>query len=195
MAILLEWPAAGTSGVADMDIIVRIGENTGTPDWDGILTGSAYRGFEGNFELVFLPKSFIGTFFGLGYTNTIYGMSYTYYDGTLSPLDFDVYFAEVINGDVEPEAQWQLFEQSYTSDNINKWVSATPPTIIAQTFVNNNGAFSDFSEITKQPTSSRYGSSTMNNTLTAVGQPKFKKSNPFKDHVLPEKFKTAFGLK
>jgi hypothetical protein len=171
MVVLLDWPAAGTSGVADMDILVRIGETA--ENWDGIVTGSVYRGFEYNYEFVFIPKTYVGTLFDLGYTNATFGLSYTYYDGSLDPLNFKVTFIDFNDGALEPDAQRQVFEKTYTEANLNKWVSATPPTIIAQTFKNEGGQFTEISEITIPETSSRVSgqsSSKYLRTSTSINQ-------------------------
>lgn len=163
MVVVLEWPAAGTNGVADMDLLVRIGETA--DNWDGIITGSVYRGFEYNYEFVFIPKAFIGTIFDLGYTNTTFGLSYTYYDGSLDPLNFTVTFIEFTNGALEAADQRQVFSKTYTAANINKWVSSTPPTIIAQTFRNVGGQFVEVSDITVPTESSRVSSQAANKLL------------------------------
>jgi len=187
MAIFIDWPKAGVDGVADMDMIVRIAENDGTLEWNGILTGSAFRGFEANYEFVFIPKTYVGELFDLGYVNTIYGLSYTYYDGTLEKLDFTSTFIEVINGEPEGEAGHQSFEQSYTKANLNKWVGQTYPTIIAQTFVNNNGTFSDISPISVPDASSR-SISTSANELVKSKVSKFRVGTNVKHREIPEKF-------
>ncbi len=184
VAVVLEWPVTSVSGVADMDMIVRIGKTAENPVWNGILTGSVYRGFEYNYEFVFLPKTFIGTYFDLNYTDATYGMTYTYYDGSLDPLNFKVTYIDFINGDLEPVANGQVFEQSYSLANLNKWVSSSVPTIIAQTFRNNNGVFSDISPITKQETSSRVVSSSSNQTIL-----NHRTSKTLDLNRLPAKFK------
>jgi hypothetical protein len=163
IVVVLEWPAAGTNGVADMDLLVRIGETA--DNWDGIITGSVYRGFEYNYEFVFIPKTFIGTIFDLGYTNTTFGLSYTYYDGSLDPLDFTVTFIDFTNGALEAADQRQVFAKTYKAANINKWVSNAPPTIIAQTFRNVGGQFVEISDITVPAESSRVSSQAANKLL------------------------------
>jgi hypothetical protein len=192
MAIFIDWPKAGVDGVADMDMIVRIGENDGTPEWSGILTGSAFRGFEANYEFVFIPKTYVGELFDLGYVNTIYGLSYTYYDGTLDKLDFTATFIEVINGEPEGEAGHETFEQSYTKANLNKWTAPTYPTIIAQTFVNNNGTFSAISAISLPDAGSRVISASANELVKSKNS-KIRVGTNVKNRVIPEKFMRFIG--
>ncbi len=184
MVVLLTWPEATVDGLADMDIIVWIAENNGSPDWLGPLTGSVYRGYEYDYEYVFIPKTFVGDYFDLGYSNTIYGLTYTYYEGTLDPLEFTSTFIEFANGELEGEDQDQAFSQSYTLDNLNPW-SSEYPSIIAQTFVNNGGTFSDISEITKAETSSRVGSASSSTSVNGRIHKHVK--SKAKQHELPEK--------
>lgn len=167
LVILLEWPAASTTGVADMDMFVRIGETASPVTYDGVVTGSIYRGFDSNYEAVFIPKTYTGALFDLGYTNTTFGISYTYYDGTLSPLTFKSTFIDFVNGAAEGTSTRQSFEASYTFDNRNKWAGTTYPTIVAQTFQNDGNQFTNISSITTQATSSRSGSSSRELSLTA----------------------------
>ncbi|MDZ7647604.1 MAG: hypothetical protein U5K54_10760 [Cytophagales bacterium] len=72
-------------------------------------------------------KTFIGTFFGLNYTNTAYGLTYTYYDGTRDNLTFTSTFIDLVDGVVEPESSRLEFTGTYTQANKNKWVSGTLP--------------------------------------------------------------------
>ncbi|HEY9045879.1 MAG TPA: Calx-beta domain-containing protein [Ohtaekwangia sp.] len=167
VVVLLEWPDASTDGVADMDLLVRMGETAN--DWDGILTGSVFRGYNYNYEFVFIPPTFTGTYFGLTYTNSTYGLSYTYYDGSLDPLNFTATFIDFKNGALENESTRDVYEGSYTAANKNKWVNGTPPTIIAQTFRNVSGAFTEISDITVQESSSRVSSKAANTFLQKNG--------------------------
>src|SRR5258706_10327622 len=93
----LEWPAPTATANADMDLILRVGANTST--WDGVLTGSAQGSFTGP-EYIFIPK--VADY-------PAYGLSYTYYDGTLDPLNFVVSFIDFANGAFEAAAQQQTF--------------------------------------------------------------------------------------
>jgi hypothetical protein len=150
--VLLEWPIPSATVQADMDILLRFGENIST--WDGILTGSAYRSFDPRApqqEFIFLPKVI---------TLPAYGLSYVYYDGTLDPLDFTATFIDFINGALEPASQRQSFKPTikYTAANKNKWTNATlSSTIVVQTFLKTSGGFSAPSSIETPPLGSRIG--------------------------------------
>ena len=142
----LQWPDPTATLTADMDIIVRYGANTST--WDGILTGSANPGFTGP-EYVFLPNVL---------TYAAYGISYTYYDGTLDPLNFTAVFAHFADGAFEATAQQQTFDATYTAANKNKWTDPNT-TLVVQTFEKVSGAFTIPSAITVPASGSRLGAS------------------------------------
>lgn len=195
MIVYLEWPASNsTDGFVDMDLLVRIGASTA--NYDRIIAGSIYDGFDRSFELVFIPKTFIGTLFGYDYTNSTYGLTYTYYEGTRNALTFTVTFAELINGEIEPEASQQAFTNgfSYTTANINKWVGSAYPTIIAQTFANVGGVYQDFSEIVTPESSSRTGITTTNEFVGNLFN-NAKTREQIKHFSIPEKYLNQFGVK
>jgi hypothetical protein len=130
--IVLEWPAPSvTGGQADMDMLLRVGQNTS--NWEGVLTGSIQESFNGP-EGVFLPKAV---------NFPAYGLSYVYYDGTIDPLEFTVTFVDVINAAFEPASQRQSFKPSpkYTAANKNKWTSVNS-TLVVQTFLKTSEGFS-----------------------------------------------------
>jgi hypothetical protein len=145
MIIVLQWPAPTATANADMDLFVREGATIG--NWDGILTGSVQETFTGP-ELTFIP-----TVFGSG----AFGLSYTYYDGTLNPLLFTSTFAAFTDGAVEPQAQQALYNGSYTTANLNKWTDPTT-SVVVQTFTMTAGVFSTPTQITPPASSSRVGS-------------------------------------
>ncbi|HYF69743.1 MAG TPA: Calx-beta domain-containing protein [Ohtaekwangia sp.] len=182
MWIFMSWPGTEEGTLADMDMFVRIGETSETPSWDGILTASAYRDFDYNYEFVFLPRTFSGDLFDLGYDDTTFGLTYTYYDGTLDPLEFEVAFIEFIDGDFEPLGEEEVFIQTYTAEHKNKWTNTAVPSIIAQTIRLSNGEFSDISPITKEASSSRVNFSNRHNKIIRSGS--FRK-------VRPETFKVS----
>lgn len=144
MLIILNWPAPDAGNQADMDIIVRVGDNTTT--WEGILTGSTQGGFESP-EFIFLPHA-------LEYA--AYGISYVYYEGTLDPLEFEATFVEFIDGDFEPEGQEVTYPGTYTAANKNPWTNETiESTLVVQTFVKSGTGFSEISDISEAETGSR----------------------------------------
>jgi hypothetical protein len=142
MAILLEWPNPGANGFADMDLILRAGTSIGA--LNSIVAGSI-NGSTASGELVFIPTT-IGT--------AAFGLSYTYYEGTLNPLNFEVTFIDVAGGVVEPVANRQKFQGTYTLANINAWTNPST-TQVVQTFTMTSGVFSNFSAITIPSSGSR----------------------------------------
>lgn len=191
--ILLEWPESNTAnGFVDMDLIVRIGPNptSVSADYSGIITGSAFRSFDSEFEFAFIPKTYIGTFFGLNYTNTAYGISYTYYDGTRDNLTFTSTFIDLINGVTEPESSRQEFTGTYTLANLNKWSGTTFPTAIVQTFRNVGGTYQDFTSITTPVSGSRTAISTAEEFVKTLYKGNIGKS--LKGHSLPERYRRQF---
>lgn len=139
LGIVLQWP----SQTVDMDLILRAGSNTTT--WAGVLAVS-YYGFP---EEIFLPN--VAEF-------AAYGLSYTYYDGNVDPLNFTVTFVEVINGVPEAVANRLAFNGVYTLANKNTWTDIAS-TKVVQTFVKSGGVFTNFSPLTIPGSGSRTESS------------------------------------
>ena len=146
LIIILEWPAPSASGQADMDIILRFGQNTTT--WDGILGGAAEGSVEVP-EILFVPKVV---------TYPAYGVSYVYYDGTLDPLQFTATFIDFANGAAEAVGTREPFTATYTAANKNKWTDVAT-TKVVQTFLKTGGAFSSPTAISVPVSGSRIGSS------------------------------------
>jgi hypothetical protein len=155
MAILLEWPEPGPNGQADMDLILRKGST--------IVAGSLLETYASG-ELVFVPLSTsAGTF----------GVSYTYYAGTLNPLNFEVTYVDVAGGVIEAESQTVTFQATYTLSNINAWTNLNS-TLVVQTFQKSGSAFTSFSAITPSPTGSRMNlGEELPTILKKGGQPNF----------------------
>jgi hypothetical protein len=99
-------------------------------------------------EFIFFPKVF---------EDDQYGFSYTYYSGTENEMKFGVIFAEVINGEAEPEADQEFFEGTYTLENINVWDDDEigTPLILAQTFDMEGNVFKNYSALNIEATGSR----------------------------------------
>lgn len=71
-----------------------------------------------------------------------FGTSYTYYEGTADPMEFEAHFADFVDGVVEDEADRDIYPGSYTLANINRWdEDDAPAPAIAQTFEKNAGQF------------------------------------------------------
>ncbi|MBT1697840.1 hypothetical protein KK083_13185 [Fulvivirgaceae bacterium PWU4] len=143
LIVALYWPAPTSTAYADMDLLVRIGATVN--NWEADIFNGSVQETNSGPEFVFFPKA---------WGNAAYGMSYTYYDGTLDPLNFTVRFIDLVNGAIEPEAGFQVFTGSYTAANKNKWTDLST-TQVVQTFVTSGGAYSNISPITKPTAGSR----------------------------------------
>ena len=130
---------------ADMDLLIRVGDNTTT--WLGVLTGSIMEGFEGP-EIIFIPNA-------IDYP--AYGLSYTYYEGTLDPLNFEVVYIDLVDGALEAAANTLSYEATYTAANINAWTNVSS-TKVVQTFEKNESGFTTPTEIVVPDQGSRVGS-------------------------------------
>lgn len=142
LLIALLWPDPANALQADMDLLLRVGNSTSS--WLGVLTGSAAEGFQGP-EIIFIPKVI---------TYAAYGLSHTYYDGTLDPLKFKVLFIDIIDSALEPQANILSYEATYTAANKNKWTDVSS-TQVVQTFEKNATGFTTPSQITVPTAGSR----------------------------------------
>jgi hypothetical protein len=142
-AIQLDWQAH--AGV-DMDIFLWIGEDVNNLEF--VRAVSASPGTDPRVEIMFVPDLV---------TSGAFGLSYIYYSGSANPLGFRVQFIDVVDEVGEAAATREIFEASYTTDNINPWDdpnNGSAP-LIAQTFTIVDGAFTDISAITVQSSGSR----------------------------------------
>lgn len=160
LLVILEWPNTSGDLTADMDLLLRVGSNTTT--WTEIWTGSASEAYQGP-EIIFVPYAL---------EHQAYGLSYVYYDGTYDPLNFTVTFVDVVNGTLESEDQTQVFEGSYTLENINAWTSETvESTVVVQTFLKSGQTFTSPEAINVPPSGSRVGSGELLFTIEKTDQP------------------------
>lgn len=137
LIIVLDW----AENAVDLDLLVRYG--TSTSNWSGVITGSLFK----HPEIAFIPNSM---------DDGAFGLSYTYYEGTVDPLNFTVDFIDYINGAVEPEANWTSFGAAYTQANVNAWDNVSS-TQVVQTFTKAGSNWSNFSAITVPASGSRVG--------------------------------------
>ena len=145
LIIALLWPDSVENQYADMDLLLRVGRNT--TEWLGVLTGSVNGSSQGP-EIIFIPNI-------LPYEG--YGLSYTYYGGTLDPLTFQAVFIEIVNSALEPSANALRYEATYTAANKNEWTDVSS-TKVVQTFAKAAPGFSTPSDITVPTEGSRFRS-------------------------------------
>jgi hypothetical protein len=144
----LHWDEAYTD--VDMDMFLWLNDGTDR----GIVALSAYSSFDAP-EQIFIPAIINDAF--------SFEMTYVYYAGTASPMNFSVIFAEVIDGVLESSANFQEFAGAYTTANINAWETLSDVTLTEQTFDKEGGVFTNFSQITVPASSSR-----VSNTPTTI---------------------------
>jgi hypothetical protein len=131
--IALVWDPSYTN--VDMDLFLWIGDDIADLFF---VASSANDGVTPRVEALFIPAIIADAAFGL---------SYTYYAGTASPMNFQARYIDFTDGEVEDEADWDTYSASYTLVNINKWdASGAPQPAIAQTFKKVAGAFVDISD-------------------------------------------------
>lgn len=151
MLVVLDWPAPSANGQADMDIFLRVGSNITT--WDGILFASWDISFTGP-EFIFIPDVLNFAAYGLSYTYYGYGDPDDPSNKPLDPLNFEVTFAEFKDGQFELATDVDIFEATYTVDNINSYDNPNT-TIVVQTFTKTAGVIGNVSEITVPDEGSR----------------------------------------
>jgi hypothetical protein len=137
----LYWDESYTD--VDMDMFLWLGNATNPLE---LWAASTFASPEPP-EQIFIPDSFND--------GTLGGMSYVYWGGSADPMEFSVLFADFIDGEVEPEANFQIFEGSYTAANKNAWVNLDDITEIEQTFEIQGGTFVNFSAIQTPASGSR----------------------------------------
>jgi len=148
LVIALDWsgPSEDLDSLADMDLILRYGQNITT--WTGILNASYEPSFFGP-EYIFIPKVV---------NSPAYGLSCTYYNGTMNKLDFEVTYIDFVNGNFESESSQQVFQGTYTLANKNTWTDIST-TKVVQTFQKSGNSFTTPTAITEPASGSRIISS------------------------------------
>lgn len=146
MITFLEWGVGEGENYTnvDMDLFLWLTD----PDTEELfLTNifSASESFESG-EYLFIPDvADDGT----------YGFSYNYYAGFEGAMNFQVTFLEFEDGALEAEADWDIFNATYSTVNINPWFESEVLPLLSQTYVKTGGDYSNFSEITIHEAGSR----------------------------------------
>jgi hypothetical protein len=141
-AIILGWEP--TYPDVDMDLFLW----DGLPSNNRIFLASNLADTTLKGELLFLPSVLT--------TGTLtLGMSYVYYSGSADPMHFKVRFADVTGGVLEPLANQDVFEATYTAANKNAYDQTHVDPIIEQTVDIAAGVYQNFSAITVPSANSR----------------------------------------
>ena len=126
--IALVWDDAYTD--VDMDLFLWIGDDVSDLFF---IASSTNPSVTQRVEALIIPNNVDGVAFGT---------SYTYYEGTATPMEFEAHFADFTDGVIEPLANRDIYPASYTLANINKWDDdGAPEPAIAQTFEKAAGQF------------------------------------------------------
>jgi hypothetical protein len=135
--IALVW-----EGDADMDMFLWIGEDVSDLFF---IANSANPGVTPKAEALIIPDNI---------DNLAFGTSYTYYEGTADPMNFEAHFADFVDGVVEGEGDRDIYPGTYTLANINRWdEDDAPAPAIAQTFEKNAGQFENITDPIVAPAS------------------------------------------
>ncbi len=133
----LTWDAGnGTAGDADMDLFLWRENPPGSATFE--LVASAVQ--IGNvFELLTMRNA------SAAFPDGLYGVSYNYFSGTVSPLNFTIKFRSQ-KGTINNDSIVARFNGTYTLANLNRW-DQTGTYHIAQTFVKTGNNFHSFSPL------------------------------------------------
>ena len=157
LIVLLEWGVGDGENYTDVDLDLFLwAENSSSvlvrTGYIG-LSGSNYTSVRGSYlspEYFFLPTALA--------EDGSFGLSCTYYEGTVEPMNFEVSFIEIINGD---DVSTVTKQGTFALANINKWdddATGTDPVLIVK-FKKAGTDFTDFEDIVVPGTGSRIGSS------------------------------------
>jgi hypothetical protein len=152
--VALQWGIGAGESYPDVDMDLFLwAENTssvlGLTNYRGI-SGSNFSTWIGgdNPEFFFMPTAV--------FEDGSFGLSCTYYAGTITPMNFVVTFIEVVNG---VDATTATRNGTYTLANINKWDEEdAPEPLLVVKFKKAGTDYTDFEEITVPVASSRMGS-------------------------------------
>jgi hypothetical protein len=131
--IALVWDDAYTD--VDMDMFLWIGDDVSDLFFAASSTNPSVTE---RVEALIIPDNIDGVAFGT---------SYTYYEGTADPMEFEAHFADFVDGTVEPLPDRDVYPGIYTVANINRWDEdgAAAPAIV-QTFEKNAGVFENVTD-------------------------------------------------
>ena len=173
LLVFLAWGEEGNDYPdVDMDLFLWIENSAGQltiSNFRGVRDDSYSNWIGGNFpEFFFIPTALA--------EDGNYGLSCTYYEGSVEPMNFELSFVEIVNG--EESASVSKTGQ-YTLVNINKWddeAIGTDHQLVA-TFKKTGADFVDFSDITIPTAGSRFGTNNSNEFKKGTSlTPGFKES-------------------
>jgi hypothetical protein len=146
LLIDLSWNAgSGGPGDVDMDLFLWIESPAGSEIFS-VIDVSLTIGTD--FEQIFLPSN------DPDYANGVYGLSYTYYEGTSDNLTFTADF-KCFKGNIDGTGTTASFSEVYTLANVNAW-DISEELFIAQIFEKSGQNYGNFSSILVPESGSRW---------------------------------------
>lgn len=139
--IALVWDEAYTD--VDMDMFLWFGMDLANLE-NILATATTPSVDDPKQELIFFPSTLMSN---EEFAALSFGLSYNYYSGTANPMNFEVQFADYVDGVLEAEAVRNVYPATYTLDNINRWDETDVLPLIVQTFKLLEGDFSEISDI------------------------------------------------
>lgn len=144
--IALVWDEAHAD--VDMDMFLWIGETVTT--LEGVLASALTPRTTPRQELIIIPTVIADAF-----EEAAFGLSFVYYSGTANPMNFEVHYADFVDGEIEGVDDREIFAAAYTLANINAWDQSDVDPIVVQTFRIVAGEFVDLTDITVPSSGSR----------------------------------------
>ena len=156
----LLWDPSYTD--VDMDMFLWVGEDE--TKLEDVLFISADASTEVQEEDIFIPKVITDQI-----SDGAFGLSFVYYSGTKTPMNFEVHHVDFANGAAEAEGTREVKAGAYTLDNINAWdKSGGKQPQIEQTFTLVAKAYQPVSDITIPTSSSRQATHKLPSNLSRV---------------------------
>jgi len=166
-AIVLVWDPTYTN--VDMDMFLWIGDDIADL---GFAASSTTPAVDPRVEILFVPTIL---------QDAAFGVSYTYYSGTQTPMEFESHFIDFVDG--EFASTFDNYPATYTLVNINEWdATNAPEPAVVQTFKKVDGAFVDVTAITVPTTGSRMPTFELPNSVKKIrtnSAKVFKQIQPF----------------
>lgn len=147
MVVALEWGTGVGEKYVDVDMDLFLWAKGSDSNLGLTNIASANSGFASP-EFFFLPTKVLN--------DGQYGLSCTYYEGTVSPMNFSVSFVKLVAGVYKTPT---VKKATYTLVNINPWFTSDVDPALVLTFDKTSGDFTNFSNITVPAQGSRQTSS------------------------------------
>lgn len=143
MLIVLAWGVGTGENYTDVDMDLFLWAEDASATLGNTGIGSIQEGTQSP-EYFFLPSAAI--------KDGTYGLSATYYSGSVEPMNFQITLIEIVNNN---ETARVVRKGTYTKANINPWLTSEVEPQLIMTFEKLGADFKDFSEITIPTSGSR----------------------------------------